>query len=114
MGGREIFALAEDKMRKQRRFLDPYLNMESLADELGVHRNALSRAVNQCGGTTFLRWLTAYRVAEVERLAQLEENREELLERLAMLAGFSNRNSFYRGFKNTRGITPGEWRKTNK
>lgn len=118
LDGVEIYRLAEHKMRVERRYLDPYLTMESLAAELNIHRNALSAAVNRYAQTSFSLWLTAYRVAEIEQLAAVKENQAVPLEKLGMLAGFANRTSFYRGFKNIRGITPSEWRKkkqkTNK
>lgn len=110
----EIYRLAEDKMQVEKRYLDPYLTMESLAMELNVHRNALSAAVNRYAKTSFTLWLTSYRVAEVERLATAKENQGVSLEKLSQLAGFANRTSFYRGFKNIRGVAPVEWQKMKK
>lgn len=114
LDGDHIFALIEEKMERERCFLDPYLTMERLADEMNVHRNALSAAVNQCSGMNFPRWLASYRVRELERLSALPENIGVTLERLAVRSGFSNRNSFYRSFKDIRGTTPGEWRSSVK
>lgn len=102
----EIFRLAKHEMDKGRCYLDPHLTMEALAGELNVHRNALSSAVNRCAGMSFSLWLNSYRVAEVERLVRLSENRALNKMELARQAGFSNRTSFYRIFKILKGATP--------
>lgn len=114
LNGIEIYRLAEQEMKAKKRYLDHSLTMESLAAELNVHRNALSAAVNRYAKMSFSLWVTSYRVTEVERLATAKENQTISLEKLALRAGFTNRNSFYRGFKNIVGITPVEWRKMKK
>lgn len=103
---KELFVRALDKIENSRYFLNPYLTMESLADELNVHRNALSAAVNHYAGRTFPQWLAEYRIGELERLSFMAENQDRSLEELALHAGFSNRASFYRVFRKVKNGSP--------
>lgn len=108
LGEEEIFALARRIVEGEKRFLDPCLTMESLADELNIHRNALSGAVNRFAGIGFPAWLGEYRVAEVERLATLPENQDCSTAKLALMSGFSNRKSFHRVYTSLRHGKPSE------
>lgn len=110
----QIFRAAEQMMRDDKLYLEFDLTLDSLADRMRVHRNALSRAVNLYAGVNFPTWLTLYRITEVERLAVMVDNKKVTFEKLAKRAGFTNRTSFYRSFKIIRGITPEEWRKRQK
>lgn len=107
MSDREIFSEAQRLMKQEKRYLDPSLIMETLAAEMGVHRNNLSRAVNRFAGTHFNEWLGAYRLDEVDRLAAADP--QETLTRLAKRAGFPSRSSFYRMFIKIRHTPPLEW-----
>lgn len=104
----EIFALALKIVDNEKRFLNPCMTMESLAEELNVHRNALSAAVNRFAGMSFPSWVASYRIAEVERLWALPENRDRTLASLAMMSGFSNRKSFHRVYMALRHGKPSE------
>lgn len=107
----QIFCMAIQIMSDHKPYLEYYLTLDELAGRMDVSRNALSRAINLYAKMSFTTWLTIYRVTEMERLAEIEENRTSSLAELAKQAGFASRTSFYRGFRNIRGITPEEWRK---
>lgn len=111
---KEVFRLAKYKMETEKRYLDPLLKMELLAGEMNVHRNMLSRAVNTYTGVTFATWMLSYRMAELERLAAMKENKTIQTARLAREAGFGSRTTLYRNFQMMRGITPEQWRKKKK
>ena len=108
LGQEEIFALARKKMEGEKWFLSPYLTLDIMADELSVHRNALSAAVNRFAGVSFPMWVNSYRVAEVERLAALPENRDCGTAKLALMSGFTNRKSFHRVYTALRQGKPSE------
>lgn len=104
----EIFALARQKVEAERGFLDPCLNRELLAEELNIHRNSLSAAVNLFAGVPFPVWVSTLRIAEVERLAAMPENRDCSISSLALRAGFSDRRTFHRVYMAIRGSKPSE------
>jgi AraC-type DNA-binding domain-containing proteins len=103
LSDREIFDEAGRLMTQEKRYLDRSLNMEILAAEMEVHRNALSRAVNTFAKTSFSDWLASYRIAEAERLIV---SGKQSLEKLALHAGFPNRTSFYRAFRKIKHDSP--------
>ena len=108
LGRQETFRLAQHIVQDQKRYLEPYLTLETLAEELNVHRNILSAAVNHYAGVIFPVWIATYRIAEVERLASLPENSRASIETLALKAGFANRTSFYRVYRSIKHSKPSE------
>lgn len=107
----QLFRVAKQIMEDEKPYLKCHLTLDELAERINVSRNTLSRTINLYAKVRFTTWLTMYRVAEVEQLAMMKENQATPLKKLAKQAGFASRTSFYRGFKNMRGIAPEEWRK---
>ena len=104
----QLFAIARQKVEDEKYYLDPYLTLETLAGEINVSRNALSAAVNRYAGMIFPVWIANYRIAEVERLAELPENQRANIATLARQAGFANRTNFYRVYRAIRGQAPSQ------
>lgn len=108
LGEEEIFAIVRQRMENDKCFLDSNLTMEWLAEELNVHRNAVSAAVNHYTGVSFPVWVASLRIAEVERLAVLPENRNCTVASLGLRSGFKNRSTFQRAYKAIKRSNPSE------
>jgi AraC-like DNA-binding protein len=87
-------------------YRDPELSLGHLAEELKVHPNRLSVAVNHSFHEPFRRVLNRYRLEYFrQRLDEGALERENILE-LAFEAGFPSKSTFNRLFKEHFGVAP--------
>lgn len=91
-------------MEKERPFLNPELNMSSLAKAVLTNRTYLSTAINRMTGDSFSMWLAEYRVNYV--IQMMEDDSSVSMDMLCEQAGFGSKTSFYRQFKLITGLTP--------
>lgn len=93
-----------------RLYLDPDLNLHTLAKRLKVNSSYLSQAVNTRFGTGLTSLLNRLRVEEAcRRLHDPEHSQASVLE-IGLGVGFNSKSSFNRAFKQHTGVTPGEYR----
>lgn len=90
-------------------YLDPMLNINELARELGTNRTYISNFLNQQIHTTFYEYVNQWRV---RRAKELLAESELSLEQIAQKAGFNSLSSFRRYFNKAIGMTPSKYRKT--
>ena len=96
-------------MQEKRLYVNPDLKIADLASVLNVSPYTLSYVFNQFLNKNYYDYLNDYRIAEFKRLLNEDEYSKYTLSALAELCGFSSRNSFFRYFKKTTGITPNEY-----
>ncbi|MEX0298312.1 MAG: helix-turn-helix domain-containing protein [Kordiimonas sp.] len=88
----------------------PYLNCElrlpTVAAKLNTTTHHLSQMLNQEIGDSFLKIINRYRVKEVMGLIEENTSCKVTVLELAYQAGFNNKNSFNRSFKEVTGMTP--------
>lgn len=94
-------------MEKEQPFLNPDLNISSLAKQVITNRTHLSIAINRMTGSNFNKWLAEYRVNYVVFL--MNDVDEYNVDKLYRQAGFSSRTTFYRQFKQVTGLTPKQY-----
>lgn len=99
-------------MEKDQPFLNPDLNISTLAKAAITNRTHLSTAINRMAGTNFSTWLAEYRVNYVIHL--MTTSGTDNLDMLYEKAGFGSRTSFYRQFKQITGLTPKQFIKQRK
>lgn len=92
-------------------FLDSEIDLENIAQRLGVHRNMISKAVNSVCGKPFSVYINEFRVRYAILLLSDPANDPLSLETIAFDSGFSTRMTFYRAFKAQTGINPANYRK---
>ncbi len=90
--------------------LDESISLGKLASFLGITRNQLSEFFNVHKNTSFYEFLNKLRYEESITLLT-KTNSDLTIADIAYQAGFNNRNSFYKVFKEKTGITPAEFRK---
>ena len=91
-------------MEKEQLFLQPNLSLTELAQKAMTNRTHLSNAINTISHRNFNVWLSEYRVNYFIEL--IHQKKDAQIDQLIREAGFSSRSSFYRQFKNIKGITP--------
>lgn len=108
---REIMAVVEHEMNTARIYREPGMTAEGLSERLGIHRNTLSRAINQVTGSNFNQYINSYRIKEAVRLISENDRSQLYIDELYERVGFGNRTSFYRTFKQFTGLSPIEFQK---
>jgi AraC-like DNA-binding protein len=107
---RELLAHSNRVMDDQRPWVDPDFDIGALARLLGTYPNAISRALNRAGNTTFYDYVNAYRLREARRLLTEPGERGLKIEALGRLAGFRARSTFFKLFREHTGQSPSEYR----
>ncbi len=87
---------------------DPTFSVESLADELKIHRSTLSRRFRQITGTTLTDYIIAMRMQNA--VAMLRETSLSIAE-IATQCGYADPNYFSKHMKAKLGTPPSDFRK---
>lgn len=97
--------LVEEKVFKENE-----LRLDDLAAYLEVSRHQLSQVINEHYGVNFFELINRYRVAHVKRLLADPAYSHYTIIQMAYEAGFNNKASFNRYFKQETGLTPSAFR----
>lgn len=100
------------KWRKERGYSDTNLNSSTMARRLGIPKKMLTQYISEKQGLTFRVWLSNIRIEEVKRL--LLEDTFFSNEAVAQECGFSSRTWLQQKFKASTGLTPNEWRESQR
>ncbi|MEA4997366.1 MAG: helix-turn-helix domain-containing protein, partial [Petrimonas sp.] len=111
---RDSVLMLEDivgEWEKDKRYLQPELNIEMVAHELSTNRTYLSSYINTCKNKNFKEWISDLRIAEAQHLLLAEPKTpiNEIGERV----GFSDKGNFSTRFSKSVGMSPSSWRKTH-
>ncbi|WP_109098564.1 AraC family transcriptional regulator [Aquimarina sp. AU58] len=113
----EIFKKAswlKEQMVTNRFYLNSELTLKSLAENLKMHPNILSKVINDGLDKNFSDFVNEYRVnAIIEKLHSGNYDHITLLG-LSFECGFNSKTTFNRVFKNIKGITPLHYKKSIK
>ncbi|MDX1940264.1 MAG: helix-turn-helix domain-containing protein, partial [Saprospiraceae bacterium] len=92
----------------------PYRNNElrltMLAEALDVPSYHLSQAINQKLGQSFAHFINTYRLKDVQGMLHNPEYADVPILQIAYEAGFNNRTTFYKAFKEHFGVLPTEYK----
>lgn len=103
---RLIYLLEEKEI-----FKNPELKLADVSLLLKTNRTYVSRVVNEDLNTNFCDLINGYRVNYAEELLRLSLQSDSLsIAEIAEKSGFSSESSFYRIFKNKKGISPGVYK----
>ncbi|MDH6310136.1 AraC-like DNA-binding protein [Dysgonomonas sp. PFB1-18] len=103
-----IFEKAEILLLSTHCYKDPNISRESLAIQIGTNRQYLTQAIQDNVNMTFNEYINNYRL-EYARIL-LSENMNIPVEKIYTSAGFINKSTFYRLFKQKYDMTPKEFR----
>ena len=95
----------------ERRFLDPALTIDSLAEEMHTNHTYLSRLVNRRFKMSFREFVNSKRIAHAKQL--MRENPSVVMELIAKSSGFQSTTQFNRKFKEMEGVSPRVWQITS-
>jgi AraC-like DNA-binding protein len=102
----------QELMEDKKPYLEPQLNLKSLATKLKTNPSILSAAINQNFKKNFNDLINEYRVNEYLKLSKQEKYDHYTLLALALECGFNSKSTFNRTFKKITGRTPKEVKNT--
>jgi AraC-like DNA-binding protein len=90
-------------------YLNPKLTIHDLANGIDVQPHQLSRIINQEFHSNFFEFVNSYRVEEFKNKVRSGEFENFTILGIALECGFNSKSSFNRIFKESTGITPGDY-----
>jgi AraC-like DNA-binding protein len=97
-------------MNENKPYLDTELTLSTLAAQLNMSRNQLSKVINTGAGNNFYHFVNTYRIEEVKNLIDSDKSKVYTILALAKDAGFNSKSTFNSFFKKMTGLTPSEYR----
>ncbi len=101
----------ESMMAEEKLFLDPDLQLSSLAEKVGIPQKYISQAINQRLNKSFSEYLLELRLAQAEKDLIDPKNQHMTIQGIAQNAGFASLSRFSQHFKNYKGLTPGQFQR---
>jgi AraC-like DNA-binding protein len=98
--------LIDAAMREKELFLCSDLRLSQLADAVSLPANHVSQVINQVRRKNFFDYVNGFRVEEAKRLMIDPDHRHWKLLAISLAAGFSSKSTFNKAFKDTTGLTP--------
>jgi len=109
----ELIAKLENYMQINKPFLDPSLNIESLAKQIEIPSNELSLLINRKIGQHFFDFINAHRINFAADMLIDKNNQKRTVMEILYDAGFNSKSSFNTAFKKHKNVTPSQYRKDN-
>lgn len=91
----------------------PQLQIQDLADRLGVTTHRISQTINSKAGKSFYDLINGYRVAHLKRLLLAPEYSSFTILGLGLESGFNSKASLNRIFKQHTGVSPSEFQRSH-
>ncbi|MEQ8910179.1 MAG: helix-turn-helix domain-containing protein [Vicingaceae bacterium] len=99
-------------VESERPYLNPSLTLRSLAEELAIHPNQLSRLLNESIGKNFNDFINKKRIEHFQQIVMDPDNSHISLIGLAYESGFNSKSVFNSAFKKEVGMTPKAFQKS--
>ncbi|WP_052823523.1 helix-turn-helix transcriptional regulator [Neotamlana sedimentorum] len=94
----------------QKKFLDPFLSLSKLAEELDMSVSHLSQLINTYGHKSFTDLINFYRIEHAKKLLSDKEFKHYKIVAIGMESGFNSKSTFYSAFKKYTSVTPSVFR----
>ena len=108
---RSIAKKIREYVEEEKPYLNADLRLPQLAEQLDLSTHHLSQVINKELDKNFTEFVNHYRVEEV-KLMMTDPKKEHLtVMDIAYSAGFNNKTSFYKSFKEVTGYSPSAYRK---
>lgn len=104
--GAKLYYSLKALLERELLYLDPNVNLRTLADKLGTNTKYLSQVVNFHFGNNLQVFINTFRIEEAKKKMLKSEFAHLTLYGIAMQCGFKNKSTFYKVFKQQTGMTP--------
>jgi len=106
-----VMNAVRELIEKEHIYRDPTLTLDATAQQLGLHRNQVSKAVNTTQRKNFKTFINEYRLQEAIRLLSDPAQNHLTIDQILTDCGFNNRQTFYSLFRTNTGVSPSVFRK---
>ena len=96
-------------MENEKVYLDPELDLPTLASQMHISIHDLSYLLNEGFEMNFFRFVNTYRVQEAKQLMSSEKYRHLNILGIAYSAGFNSKSTFNTAFKREAGVSPSQF-----
>lgn len=100
----------EELMRKDKPYLNPELDLTSLAQSMNVHPKTLSFSINRILGCSFSEYINSFRIETAMELLQNNSDHQLTIMEVMYDVGFNSRSVFNTIFKKKTGYTPTQYK----
>ena len=104
----------EKVLNKKKLYLNPNLNLNTLANETHVSPPDLTTYLNKILNKNFNQFITDFRIEESKSLLNSIKENKLNIEQVMYSSGFNSKSVFNTAFKNRTGMTPSEYKKQVK
>ena len=104
----------EDAMQIHQLYLNPDLNINTLATFIGASPKATSQAINQVMSNNFSGYINYHRIEEAKVQLKDKQHPNLTIKEVMYDVGFNSRSVFNTVFKKQTGLTPSEYKKQHK
>lgn len=106
-----LFNAIVKQLKKSNHYRNSEYTMEHLAKDLNVKRKYITASVLNCTGENYKALINQMRMRDVKRMMRTEKCQHMTIEDIALLAGYTSRQSFYTTFQRIFGTSPAAYRK---
>lgn len=107
-----VFDKIHNHVISQKSYLNPYLGMDTLSEELGMGISTLSKHINKNVEGNFSDYINLFRIEEAKRILIDPDYVGYTIVAIGLECGFNSKSTFYSAFKRHTGLTPVAFRKS--
>ena len=107
----ELFNKINAYILEQKKYLDPYMSLESLSEELNMSSGHLSSLINKYSNMHFSDYINDYRVKQVKKIIIDETYAHYTIVAIGLESGFNSKSTFYAAFKKFTNLSPIQFKK---
>ncbi len=107
----ELFKKINNYIIEQKKYLDPYLGLDSLSDDLNVSSGHLSFLINTYSDHNFSDFINELRIDQVKKLIMEKEYIDYTIVSIGLESGFNSKSTFYSAFKKFTSLSPTQFKK---
>ncbi|MCF6295450.1 MAG: helix-turn-helix domain-containing protein [Flavobacteriaceae bacterium] len=109
----DAFRRTEKYLIINEKYLDPFLSLNSLAQEMGMNVSFLSKLINTYSSYNFSDYINQLRVENAKQLLIDNQYKPYTIIAIGLESGFNSKSTFYTAFKKFTGQTPTDYRQQN-
>lgn len=94
-------------------FLEPKLQVQDVAQRMGVSKYKISQTLNEAAGKPFYEFVNSYRVEHFKTQLLASKNKQFTILAIGLDSGFNSKASLNRIFRQATGQSPSEFRKAS-
>ena len=107
---RQEFERVREYLVENRKYLDPDLTLEKLANDQNVSSGHLSRIINLHGNSSFNDFINELRVAQAKVFLSDPDYNPYTIVSIGLECGFNSKSTFYAAFRKFTSMTPSQYR----